>query len=896
MMVGFERGVDMKVLILGLLLVFNTGCVDWGFSSSKRPQKSRLTFEREVSRKNQLSQVEYDLNLDLTGEKKFLGKTEIRFFLKEKVDLTLDFTGGGVQSLVINDQKIKTDDQFYIFLSKENLKVGRNTVFVEYTHSYSNNGEGLYRYIDPKDNKVYLYTQFEPYQANQMFPCFDQPNLKARFNLRVKVPESWEVVSTVRELEKINTDKFAEWIFPTSPKISTYTFSLHAGDYHVWESEAETKNHKIPLRLMARQSLVPYIDSEEWFDLTKKGFSFFESYFGYPYPYIKYDQVIVPDFNFGAMENVAAVTFNEDRFVSKGEKTREEKRKLAGTLLHEMAHMWFGNLVTMEWWNDLWLNESFATYSAYVALQNATDFDESWAAFNTRKTEAYLLDQSENTHPIAVEHSSSTDQAFANFDSITYSKGASALKQLSFLLGKDYEKGLKLYFSRYAGENTQLKDFISVMTEASGRDLKKWDERWLKKAMHNQVEVYFQCRNNKVFNFELYQTGTKDYPTLRTHKTKLTLLRPFGGILKRWRTKTIEYSGERTLVKSLLGEPCPSIAYPNDGDYDFVKVIFDKKSLREIKNNLVNIEDPFLRSLIWNDLWIMVVDKRLDLDEYLELVEYNGLNEVRPDVLTKIWNTVDEVFRFYYPNQGKDWSLQRTVWIKYFEQTALSKIAEHQDNLELQKIWFSNLIKIAESEEVLNLLVQTLKNRATTMQLSFLANQDQRWEILLALSSNGYQGAQDLIELELKKDGSKRSQLTSLMAKASLPQIENKQNYFKKITQDFDKSSFGEMKAIMSGLFPGNQTELHKEFVEPFYKTLKHLTKGAGTSYSTEFIEKMAPIFCDMKSGQRLQDYIEAEKKLSFPVVKSLKSALNLNEVCRGIRSKLKLKNQHQAL
>ncbi len=888
----------MRFFYLTLVLFFSTGCVDWGFSDQGRSKKDQLTFEEAQTRKELISNVEYDLNMDLTLKDKFKGRVEVRFELAEKEDLTLDFFGGKVLAFEINGKSVekKKYNGFYISLPKKYLKKGSNSVFVSFSHPYSNDGEGLYKYVDVKDKNTYLYTQFEPYRANRMFPCFDQPNLKARFTMKVQAPKAWEVVTSVREVETVEKENHQEWIFPQSERFSTYTFSLHAGDYQIWENVAEVNGREIPLRLMARKSLASYVVPEEWFGLTKTAFDFFEDYFGYPYPYQKYDQLIVPDFNFGAMENVGAVTFNEDRFVTKGEKTREEKRKLAVTLYHEMAHMWFGNLVTMEWWNDLWLNESFATYSSYVGVTESTEFKEGWASLNSRKQAAYLLDQSENTHAIATDQVHSTDEAFASFDAITYRKGGSALRQLSFLLGKDYKKGLALYFSRFAGQNTTLKDFIATMAEASGRDLSTWDERWLKTAMHNKIETYYQCENNKITNFEIYQTGTREHPMLRTHKTKVALLRPYGGVLKVWKTKTVEFSGERTYLKSLIGKACPSMVYPNYGDYDFVKVVLDKKSLAQVKGNLSNIQDPFLRSLLWSDLWMMTVDQKMSLNEYLEMVEFNGLSEQRPDLLTKIWDSVDEVLKFYYPSDTDEWKLQRNIWVKFFEQAAITRIVENKDKEELQRLWFNNLVKVSESDSVLKTLAEVLKQRRTNLELSFLANPDQRWEILQALSRNGYPQATELIASELKKDPSKRSRLSALHAKASEPDLAVKQKYFKKLTQEHEENSFGEMKAVMKGIFPGNQKDLHKDFTEAFYDTLAGLAEGAGDFYANEMIENVAPIFCDQDSSRKLQDYIEAKKSLNFSVVKSLKAALYENEICKGMRQKMKIKKQNQPI
>ena len=846
-----------------------------------------------LSRKESIKDVQYDLKFDLTEKEIFSGLSRILFQLDAPRDLTVDFAQGQVRQLRINNEIVPKIEYngFFLVLPQSLLRKGPNRVEVEFSQSYSKNGTGLYRYEDSQDGKVYLFSHFEPYWANAMFPCFDQPNLKATFTTEVKAPSSWQVITANREVEIIEDGAKRIWSFPQSKLFSTYAYSLHAGEYHLWEDRVAVKGGQIPLRLFARQSMAKYVDPNEWFDLTKKGFDFFIDYFSYPYVYEKYDQLIVPDFNSGAMENVGAVTFNEDRFVSRGPKTRDQQRRLALTLMHELAHMWFGNLVTMNWWDDLWLNESFATHASFLAVAKATEFKESWMVFNTHlKVPAYQLDLSVNTHPV-VSKITSTDQAGANFDMITYGKGASVLKQLSYLLGeRTYQKALGTYFKKYANSNTRLSDFMNVMSEISGRDLSQWEERWLQTEMLNDVEVHFTCENNKINIFEIYQTGTKEHPMLRSHKTRVALFYKDREGFRLWKTEDVTFSGEQTSIKKFIGQACPSIVYPNYDDQGFMRVSLDKVSLKNIEKNLVSLNDPFTRGLIWSDLWQMVLDRKLNLDHYLEIAEFNGLNEEHPHNLKRILTDVNSTLKNYYPHGNLTSQNKRQVWIQFFEQSYQTRLQQHFDDPATQNIWFDSLVNLAESEPTLDKFVQLLEGRERLF-LSFPLDQDQRWSILAQLMKQGHPKASDLLAKEVKRDPTKRGELNNLYLSALIPKIENKRKHYEDLLSSQQQLSLAEKRSIMAGLFPKEQENLHLQFADDFFSSLASLYKTAEPIFSTTFTNYLIPVFCDSESSRRIDGFIRAEKKeLPFGLLKSLRHALFENNRCMEMRAKIESK------
>jgi len=396
------------IMIASLLVACQPDRADHGSGDATKTTTPRniadaLDRQKADSRKARISGVEYDLYVDVhSSTERFSGEVTIRFELTDSSsDLNIDFGGGSVQRVLVNGNPIRVDyNGFFLTLPSGTLQSGANSVVVEFEHSYDEDGTGLHRFDDPEDGLTYLYSYLWPYYANRLFPAFDQPNLKAEISLTVRAPVEWTVVSTGTGTAEPADDDSTLWRFSTTPKMSTYVFSLHAGPYMVWEDDADG----VPIRLMARQSLAKFVAVDEWFDVTKRGLEYYGRYFDIPYPFGKYDQLIVPNFAIGAMENIAAVTFAE-RFVQRQVSDRTERENRASVILHEMAHMWFGNLVTHDWWNGLWLNESFATQMSAMASLETTEFTDTWHGFFTNaKRRAYERDSRVTTHPIELDH------------------------------------------------------------------------------------------------------------------------------------------------------------------------------------------------------------------------------------------------------------------------------------------------------------------------------------------------------------------------------------------------------------------------------------------------------------------------------------------------------------
>ncbi|EMO77852.1 peptidase family M1 [Leptospira kirschneri str. 200801925] len=477
-----------------------------------------LTQTEAIERAEQIKQVSYEIHLDLkAGSSTYQGETKISFFYtgKGKGKLKIDFVTKKIEVFLLNGKDFSdyTKMDSFLDLPVNSLNVGKNEIKILYTNDYNHSGSGFHQFQDPSDGSEYLHTDFEPFEAHRMFPCFDQPDLKATYELSLIGPKDWKYVhNTLPIKEKIQKERI-EIHFQKTALFSTYLFALISGPYEVWEDHYKN----IPLRILCRKSLSKYMDAENIFAITKESFGFLESYFDLPYPYGKYDQIFVPEFNMGAMENVGAVTFSE-HYIFRSPRIYSEYLGRANTIYHEMVHMWFGNLVTMKWWNDLWLNESFADYLSYYAMSQGKLFPDALEHFYVREEWAYREDQLSTTHPIAGSAENTLD-AISNFDGISYSKGASVLRQLMYYIGEDsFRNAMRKYFQKFKNSNTIQNDFLDTMTESSGIDIRNWSKEWLDTTGVNTLLPIW--KENRLF---IRQLPSDTNGLLRTHALEITV-------------------------------------------------------------------------------------------------------------------------------------------------------------------------------------------------------------------------------------------------------------------------------------------------------------------------------------------------------------------------------------
>ncbi|MFT5450945.1 MAG: aminopeptidase N [Enterobacterales bacterium] len=844
---------QLNTLLIILLASLITACNTQDTSSIplakdyKRIDADWLTQDEAILRHLTVSNIEYLLRIDLTKSAKYTGFVEIRFDYKpSSFPLTVDFVGGEAEQIAVNNTPIAIDyNGNFINIASQYLDEGRNTVKIQYSHTYSDNGSGLYRYKDPTDDLTYLYTHFEPYDANKLFPSFDQPNLRATYELKVVAPKEWTVVSSVRESQTIIDGPYKRWKFPKSPNFSTYIFPLHAGPWHIWEGKAK----KTPIRLMTRQSLSDIIDVREWFRITQQGFKFYEEYFDSPYPFSKYDQLLVPDFNIGGMENVGAVTFTEN-YIPRGSTTKAQKRRVANTILHELSHMWFGDLVTIDWWNVLWLKESFASYMAPLALSEATEYKDAWRAFYSRtKQSAYQADQRVTTHPIEMLVTD-TKSGDASFDSITYNKGASVLQQLSHYLGKDtFRDGIRNYLKEHKYKAAKLTDFFDSMKKTSGKNLQNWTYNWINLAGVNSLLSDYECNDGKISDFKLLQTAPEENSYLRTQKLQVGLYQKnTQDEIVSTKIQPVLIKGAVTRVKELIGESCPLLVYPNHSDWGYIKVELDKKSLLMLPKNINSVKNDLLRSMFWQSMWDMVLDIKMPLTDYLELLLINISLETDTEILNQLLSNISQAQKWISSSESVN--TQAKLHLENLELLILQEVQITTDGSDLQKIWFQYFIDIAQTARSQNHLSNWLQDNVFPLVLN--DNQDMRWDAIISLSAAGHPGAEQLLAIELSRDTSDKGAMMAIAANASLPNLEIKQYWLDELMRNEERQTAAKLKQAMSYLFPAGQSNFQKAFAEQILNDLHYLDSHRGQVLIETLVDTILPSLCSKDSVELL--------------------------------------------
>ena len=820
-----------------------------------RPAAPMLTMEHAQARSARVDAVAYDLEFELDGEaKEYAGRVSTTFELNgADNELTVDFIGGTVASVRVNGRAIDAPyNGYFLTLPGSTLTTGPNTVEIAFSHPYSTDGSGLYRFRDPVDGRDYLYTDFEPYDQNRLFPSFDQPDLKATYTTRVSVPSNWQVVSIVAESDIADQGEKKLWSFPPSARISTYIYALHAGEYQSWESAAGD----VPLRLFARASLAEYVHPEHWFVPTRQGLEFFGDYFEIPYPFGKYDQVIVPHFNSGAMENVGAVTFSE-RFLSRGTVTRQARRALASVILHEMAHMWFGNLVTMDWWNGLWLNESFATFMATLALVEATEFTEARLGAYRSTVRAYGADERDTTHPIELP-TPNTDAAFANFDAITYSKGSATLTQLNHLVGPEaFRRGVSAYLESHVYGNTTIDDFLAAIAEASERDLDDWAAEWLNEPGTNGVEVEFDCEGGVVGGMAIVQTAPPSWPTLRTHRTQLGLYNFENGEVA-VRLAPVTYAGVHTEVAAASGERCPDFVYANHGDWDYARADFDEAALATLGHHLNDFDDPLARSMLWQGVYEMVLYQRLSPGEFVDFALANIGGEADVDVTRQVLDALQSAW-FYVRRLSQD--AEAVAEMGAVVETYLwQAFHDSEPGSDRQLLLYGNYAEAVQSADGLDRLVGLLAGEGSPEGLYF--DQDLRWGVVEKLGGFGHPKAEALLAAERASDPSDQGRRQALSAEAARPDRAQQRRMMNLLLDPASDLSVADARAYADGLFPENQQEAQLEIVGEVFDSLQSVSDDVDPGYFGPITGGLLGTVCDQGYLDRLEQAVNRSDTL----------------------------------
>jgi len=792
-----------------------------------------LTQSEAAARAVRVRDVAYDIQLNLVaGQSTYRGDVTIRFAASGDGPLFLDYRGRTIERLEVNGERIEPEWTGYRLTLPANVVGGQMTVRIQYVNDYDATGDGFHRFVDPEDGQEYVYTNFEPYEAHRLYPCFDQPDIKATYRFTVTAPAEWQVIANSPLADTTTTDEGRRsHRFDQTEVFSTYLTALVCGPYVV----RRLKHGSLDLGLYSRRSMEKYLDDQaaEILEITGHGMDFYAQLFDQPYPFSKYDQVFVPEYNSGAMENVGCVTYNE-AYLFRDKATDNEHLDRAETFLHELAHMWFGNLVTMRWWDDLWLNESFATYISHVAMTEATRFTNAWKVFNSDiKRWAYQQDQLPTTHPISGR-AADTEIAFLIFDGITYGKGASVLKQLARYIGRDaFRDGLRLYFRRHGWSNATLSDFLHCLEETSGMSLKEWARLWLQTASVNTLSARWQVADGAIESFTIDQTASEAYPTLRPHALEIGFGMETNGRLNVGASVAASIDGPRTNIADAVGLPEPELVFPNYGDHAYAKIELDERSVAYIRGGLHRVDDGLLRNLLWASLWEMVRDCQLKSTDYLAICRAQLPTERDQDILQVVLERVAMTLVRYVPESSR-----LTEAHEWFE-LALATLATAPD-ADTQVAWARSAIRAASKPDDVARLVDTVDDAESLGGFEF--DQEMRWSITVKAIAYGLADGDRLLADQQRRDPSDRGRRVTLQAEAARPTAASKQTAWELINGD-GFGSFHLTRAAMMGFFWAHQDEVLAPYVDRFFGSVRDIFETRDHPFARAYIQSLYPAY-----------------------------------------------------
>ncbi|QKT06950.1 aminopeptidase N [Gordonia sp. X0973] len=784
-----------------------------------------LTRDQAAARRDVLTDVAYRIDLDLTdgngkpGETTFRSTTTITFGARPGSETFVDLVAPQLISATLNGAALPVDGyDEEVGLALSGL-AEHNELVVVADCAYSNTGEGLHRFVDPTDGAVYLYSQFETADAKRMFACFDQPDVKAVFDVTVKAPADWQVVSNgATASTTADDDGSATHVFATTPLLSTYLVALIAGPYSHWADAYSDEHGTIDLRLFCRASLAEHMDADRLFTETKQGFDFYHRNFGVPYAFGKYDQLFVPEFNAGAMENAGAVTFLED-YVFRSRVTNYLYERRAETVLHEMAHMWFGDLVTMRWWDDLWLNESFATFASVLCQADATQYKNAWTTFaNVEKSWAYRQDQLPSTHPVAADIPDIA-AVEVNFDGITYAKGASVLKQLVAYVGLEpFLAGLRDYFAAHKFGNATFDDLLAALERSSGRDLSDWGAQWLKTTGINVMRPDFEIGGDKTFTrFTIVQEGAAPGAgETRVHRMKVGVYATDDdGKLVRTSVVELDVDGERTDVPDLVGTAAGELVLLNDDDLTYASVRLDPASLMVATERIADIADPMPRTLIWSAAWEMTRQAEMTARGFVDLVSRGIAAETEIGVVQRVLLQATTALDSYADPQ---WAAS-TGWPAFAAR--LLELARGAEAGSDHQLAFVNTLLTGVTFDDQHAVLRGLldgDDPASHGLAGLSVDTDLRWRIVKALAAAGVVDVAE-IDAELQRDPTAAGNRNAEAAKAARPTVEAKAAAWEAAMGD-DSLANITVRSITEGFVRPGQGALLAPYAEKYFATV----------------------------------------------------------------------------
>ncbi|GAA1471450.1 aminopeptidase N [Corynebacterium felinum] len=826
-----------------------------------------LTHSEAIQRSQLLRVHNYSFAIDITGESTFPSKTTVHFEVLEAGSTFIDLLAQDVHHVSIDgvditETAVPRKDGVYDHtagIQLNDLTVGEHELVVKATCEYSHTGQGLHRFVDPVDSEVYFYTQFETADAKRVFACFDQPDLKATYDIVVQAPSHWKVVTNAPQLVKADGEK-AVFSSRIDYPLSTYLVAICAGDFAVvsdlWsgklthhpETPADQPTElEIPLGIYCRKSLAEHLDADTIFRETKQGFDFYHEHFGMAYPFGKYDQLFVPDFNAGAMENAGAVTFR-DEYVFTSKNTRYAYERRCDTILHEMAHMWFGDLVTMKWWDDLWLNESFATWGAAISQAEATEYETAWVTFaNVEKSWAYQQDQLPSTHPISTD-ASDIETVEQNFDGITYAKGASVLKQLQAYVGRDaFFAGVRKHFAEHAYGNATFDDLLSALEESSGRDLSHWANQWLKTTGINELACEFEVVDGVYSSFAITQSGaTPGAGELRTHRTCVGLYSLIDGVVTRTHSIEVDVDSARTEIPELIGVAAADLVLPNDFDLTYCQMKLDTGSLAFAVKHIDKIADPMARTLCWSAAWEMTRNGEMRARDFIALVARGARFETEIAVLQRILSQATQARKMF---ADPTWVEETGAQLLLNALLDGARTAEPSSDIQLAFVQElgRNLVDSGESTDAQApevTAIQLFKDIvAGAPSLEGLdADNDLRWNALISLAAvdKSFEVEKEIGILS-EHDPSSQGKAFAERARAAVNTATNKARVFTELTEHGKELSNTIFRAKMAGLTGFARPELLEQLNERYFEMVLPMWKSFTSEIAQDAIAGLFP-------------------------------------------------------
>ena len=807
---------------------------------------TNLSREEAATRAALLDVTSYSIDLDLTTPTDtatpttFGSTTTLSFTCREPGASTFaDLVDATVHEITLNGAALDPASYADSRIPLPDLAAD-NVLVVRADCTYSHTGEGLHRFVDPVDDRVYLYSQFEVPDARRVFTTFEQPDLKSEFTFHVTAPDHWVVVSNAPTPEPQpvdGRDGVAVWSFPPTKRMSTYITAVVAGEYHGVFDTYEGKFGTIPLGHYCRQSLVDHLDRDELVKITRQSFAFFEEQFAFPYPFEKYDQLYVPEYNMGAMENAGCVTLR-DEYLPRSRQPRSFYEFRCSVITHEMAHMWFGDLVTMKWWDDLWLNESFAEWACYWCEAEATEFTDAWTGFaNARKQTGYRADQLPSTHPIAADNYD-LEAVEVNFDMITYAKGASVLKQLVAWVGLEpFVAGLRQYFVDHAYGNTEFGDLLAALEKSSGRELSGWADEWLQTAGVNTLTPEFDLADDGTYSrLVVRQSAHPDQPTLRRHRLGIgfydTVANADGkSRLVRRDYLEVDVEGETTEISEAVGQRQPDLLLLNDGDLAYAKIRLDERSLATAVAGLSLLDDSLARAILWGAAWDMTRDAEMSASEYVTLVLGNIGAETDPWGVTRIPTFAAQAVNSFSAPAGRE-ELKAT-----WERGLRALIDDAIPGSDQQLTFARSYAAAARSDEALADLEALLDGSLSIEGLA--VDTDLRWALVTGLAARGR--ADDArIDEELAADNTISGQEHAAAARAAIPTPEAKERAWKQAMLDPTTPNETARSVVLSFQRP-DQDEVLAPYVDKYLDAVSTTWETLGAHKGSTALEYIFP-------------------------------------------------------